>query len=488
MRKITVLLIMLGVVLGLSSCIDLNTVKSIELEWTPKERFELNEELDLEDIQIEVHYLNGTSDLVGVNSPGVVLVSGFYEESGTTYLDTREVGTFTLKVSYEGFSAEFDYVVFNPNVWDGETLEEPILDDDDATYLVYKATELAWLTQNVTWYQNIRLLSDIDMGGHTFDSSTSALGFGYFDGDKDGSSNYKITNVASRLFHTNYGNFEFRNVDVEVSFDGASFSIFSWQLFDYDNTGKALTFDNVNVSGTIFSTSMVGGYVGYPYSEDGWNNHGTKIEFIDCENSLTIVAVGQNNGGFVAHSTAGNVVLDQNTMDFALANTSVSSVHEAGIFAGNTNSGTFNNNDFEIKTTLQNNNRNYQIISSETLEENETDFDTLDYFTFNKVDGASEALATFTYSVSLIPGNSGFPRRETTRMNISQFDAEELITTPIQKKYVTQDVELQDHINYIFNDEFDDYPGIGATLSVQIVQLDSAGTVIDVVTYKYSNQ
>lgn len=59
-------------------------------------------------------------------------------------------------------------------VWDGETAEEPQLSEDGSTYLVSKPSEWAWLagvtptrsSSSGVLTKNVKLMSDIDFGGH----------------------------------------------------------------------------------------------------------------------------------------------------------------------------------------------------------------------------------------------------------------------------------------------------------------------------------
>jgi hypothetical protein len=484
MKKLFTLLVLIGSAYLLVSCIDLTQVNSIELEWTPKERFVLDEELNLSEIEIRVHYLDGTSDIVGIETPGVQVVSGYFTSGGSYFLDTRTVGAFTLKVTYEGFSAQFDYLVNDPTVWDGVSMDEP--DIIDNTYQIYTANELYWITQQ-GWEgimnENIQILSDIDMGGHPFISTTS-LGSSTLDGYKDETSNYTITGLAGTMFDFIIGDFTVSNLDVEVDvFKTGSYWTFG--VYTY-GPGTKVLFKNANVSGNIFSGNAVGGYIGY---NNLWGDNYT-IEFENCENELQIVALGQNNSAFVGYSRSSNsVVFDESTLTHARNNAKLQVVQTpSGLFGGN------------VLDTTWNNSVTWQIIdefnnSEVTLFPFEPasvsgEMQLQDYFEFEKVSGGEKAMVTFEYTLM----QGGFPRRNTQMINIDSYNVGDLIVTPVQMLYVTKDTDYIDNPSYIVNEEditTEDHPDWGIeiknTITVEFVQIDADGNILKVEKYTHNN-
>ena len=170
--------------------------------------------------------------------------------------------------------------------WDGVTETEPALEGE--TYMVYTAAELAWF-QGKTVTKNIRICSDINMGGMPFTPILEAV---HVDGQKDGLENYEIQNLKIIFNHTGdsdgYGgafinrvktnntvhqNLNFRGIDVYVNhYDveptdltnpGQYGNGYAATLCSRVNSGMTYTVSNVHCyNGKLNGVCKMGGLLG----------------------------------------------------------------------------------------------------------------------------------------------------------------------------------------------------------------------------------
>jgi hypothetical protein len=173
MKRIKILAIILLFTFALSSCVELSSVESIELNWTPTTQYTQNDEVLLDDKIVTVNFAGGVTQDFTIENSAILKESGIYQSGGNYFLDTRETGTFTFRISYEGSLFSVQYTVAS---------EEPELDVDDLNGLIDVMAGTSpvtiTITTDITLDRNLsttRLLSIIVADGATLDLTGYSL-------------------------------------------------------------------------------------------------------------------------------------------------------------------------------------------------------------------------------------------------------------------------------------------------------------------------
>jgi hypothetical protein len=135
MKKTLLLLALIVLGVSLSACVDLTQVTSIELNWTPAIEYVLDDEVLLDDKEVTINFETGNPLVVTIDNDDIEKVSGIVEESGSYYLDTSELGTFTLKIGYQGSTVSIQY-----RVVEGEPVPTTVNNDTELRALLSTAT------------------------------------------------------------------------------------------------------------------------------------------------------------------------------------------------------------------------------------------------------------------------------------------------------------------------------------------------------------
>lgn len=224
--------------------------------------------------------------------------------------------TVTLDAEWAGVAKEYE-------IWDGETKNEPEV--DEGKYIIRKASEFAWLEAPRVLEYDVVLASNIDMGGNKFQGILS--NGKVFDGD-----GYTLMNVTldytpqywSSLFVTGGGSVGSSNINVKnLTVDGA------YVVADKAGDGNAaviasyaeatLNIENVKVkNSTVNGTQSIGALVGHV---TGSGNATIKNCEIDNVTLSTFDVPGEsgNIGGVVGRVT-GKCVIENTSIANSVIN------------------------------------------------------------------------------------------------------------------------------------------------------------------------
>lgn len=161
--------------------------------------------------------------------------------------------------------------------WDGKTVTEPALEEN--TYMVYTAAELAWF-QGKTVTKNIRICSDINLGGQLFAPIHMAQ---YIDGQKANGENACISGL--KVVRTNCGkedggafirqasgttvhkNITFRKADIRATHDESADHGNAYCATLCGNMDGTYTMENVHAyDGKLYGVNKMGGLLGRVYA------------------------------------------------------------------------------------------------------------------------------------------------------------------------------------------------------------------------------
>jgi hypothetical protein len=472
MKKTIVLLVLISALLTISACIDISNITSIELSQTPKENFELNEEFDLRTLTIKVNFSDETSSNVSIETTGVSITKGL--KSGSTYLlDTTQVGVNVLRIMYQGFMIEFDYVVFDPSLWNGQTRTQvDHIQDKPGEYEISTAAEYVWLVENyndgiIPALNRITLTNDINFDYHFVPTIQIVKGGFVFDGG-----NHQLLGLFPQirlirfvvfddpLHSITFKDLKIPNVDL-IPNTGFGLLLFS-NIISGAVTKGIINVENVDISGKILHiTGINGGYLGLI----GGN---TVVNFINCKNALTITSAMSNTGGFIGHNNGAIVHFDATTINHANEHLTVTIYNNdnanklLGWIAGTVHV-PVGVNFSEVNTPI--------IATPISL----ADVEYGQHYSMKKSDSNVTTIITlFQYAVN--PG--GITRLLTSTINVSSVNTTTTIVLPVKKMYVTRDVNLINHDQYIVNQENID--GIRPQANVYVLELDNDGMVIAV--------
>jgi len=540
MKKFVVLIVFFALFLSLSACIEIDEVTSIELDWTPKERYELNETVDLSELDIIAHLQDGSERTVNILTDGVEVTQGL-QEGSDRLLDTSIIGEYTLRITYEGFVLEFDYTVYNPNVWDGQVTDKPSYDEVEDRYTITKASEWVWLSNTRydswttggydEWFSSdIYLANDIDFGGHYFYGLEYARDF-VFDGNGK-----TIYGLNYPLYNYLYDNIVFKDFVIEIdkedtdgTFGALSrhVGIHSWAsemgkisdqinynallkeplstvATDFDDLNQYTVGDlanidvlveNVDLRGDIlFSGQFVGGYfsmVGSGAPND--NDEALDVVFKNCNTSdLEISSTDAAASLFVGKMWNGTLYFDDSTINH-LGKVNLASAARGNLFlgAGDSTGSSLHDIQFQGFTSADTEFTSVNTIKTdesygynEILVHEENTLESMalgEHLVFSKSNAnVTRLIITFRYIVG-----QGYRRYIIKNMNVASIDETVSVVLPIQKMYVTQDPEKQDEPFYVYNNESNNPLRTEYGYRIIITELDDNGDIVIVTNYDY---
>lgn len=111
MKKLIVTAFLIVATFVLVSCVEISTVTSIELNWTPKVEFVVGEEVELDDKVVTINFDDNSSQDFAFSNSAIEKVSGVYQSGGTYYLDTRAAGEYSFRMRYEDSMISIQYRV-----------------------------------------------------------------------------------------------------------------------------------------------------------------------------------------------------------------------------------------------------------------------------------------------------------------------------------------------------------------------------------------
>lgn len=509
-RKIFILITVFVTMFTLASCFSFEGVKSLSINYTLKEKYIINEEVILNNIEVVAELTSGSTESLNYASTKVSKLSGHRLVGQNYLLDTTQVGIFTLKISYEGVVFEVDYEVVRENVWDGSTYT-PVAEVDNV-YEVRTPDELAWLAQqsasNTFSGKTIKILSDLDFGMKPWIQFTYIKDI-VIDGLKADNSRATISGLSKGFIKqaTNITIqnliFDF-NVDTTGSFRGLIASLKPTNAAELTNARTTLI-KNVEVKGKVIAGEGSTAFLGYGTTgateEQKWKED---IYFENCKSTLSLTALGESNiGQLMVHTNFHHIFIDEETINkttgivtaFAGDNGLASSTagkyfgyhQQLDIYVKRTGATEYTKMTAEeFNTTF--NNRGYNIIASSNLPFDVSKIGS--YVDTQKIDGATKLVVTLSYLV----GRS-YGRYETVTVNIRSFDAGQTVVAPLKFKYVSQNPDSVNWPNYIYNNE-KDIPDVGSDggyhtltggITVYVTQMNSEGTILSLEKYSYNN-
>jgi len=514
-KKILLFVVITIAFLTLSGCFTFDGVESLSINYQLKERYDLNEEVLLDNIIVTATMTQGNPQSVAFNNDDVIKIAGYRLDGGRYYLLTDTAGQHTLKISFGGVIFEVDYQVISDALWDGTSYEEPLIDPNNAnTYLVSKPAHLAWISRESFnepvdgLYpfdgMTIKIISDLDMGNKPNWKPINYLNNVIIDGDKNQGEGDVVPvqisnlpsgfiNVASKItvknLILNY------NIIKEKGFGGLFYYL---RGKNYGDEMVESYVDNVEITGKVFATGSVSSFVTY-----GCINHPTIKETLHITNSkstLNLSTSAESNSALLfgypynIHITTDKYLWEKSTGDFKILETSANH-----LYIGNTTGmsleiegyeGTINKSTFgsALASVFPDGDTNddYGIISV-----TERVFDNSQigsYVSAEKAQNATTILVSLTYLIG-----QSYDRSLTTKVDVSS--AAGVILLPVKFVYVSDNPNSINWVNYVYNDEHQNLDSAGkpydlvpnSYIVVKIVQLDSQDNVIQVEQYNYLN-
>lgn len=277
-KTILVILMLVVVLVAASACIFENASK-IEIISMPKTTFTVGEELNKDDVKIKITDKNNEAkeySLTKAEELGVKL-TGF---------STEKVGTFTATISYQNYSATFNYsVVAEASDFAGGTGTET------DPYLVLDAAQLLKAGNNKYKGMHFILGEDITV------TEKSPL----FEGHLDGNGHTIYVESGSRLYvWHNVVNATIKDITFNYSGDVMMIKYALGNvLLDNVTTTGSLTTPSRNTSAFIVGLGYTfdANYNGDEIKEDGQYDYGeitSNITFNNCVNKADIVCEDAN--------------------------------------------------------------------------------------------------------------------------------------------------------------------------------------------------
>lgn len=274
-KTILVILMLVAVLVAASACIFENASK-IEIISMPKTTFTVGEELDKDNVKIRITNKNNEAEeysLTDAEKLGVKL-TGF---------STKKVGTFTATISYQDYSATFNYsVVAEESEFAGGTGTET------DPYLVLNAAQL--LNAGNNGYEGMHFI----LGEDITVTKKSPLFKGHLDGNghtiyvESGSRLYVWHNVVDATIK-----------DITFNYSGDVMMIkyaLGNVLLDNVTTTGSLTTPSRNTSAFILGLGYTwdANYNGDEYDQDDPGEITSNITFNNCVNKADIVCEDAN--------------------------------------------------------------------------------------------------------------------------------------------------------------------------------------------------
>jgi hypothetical protein len=187
MKKTMIAMTMILLSFALLSCITINEVKSIALNWVPEEWYDriddnLTEGTPFAGKTITVTLDDNSIQTKDLSSSDITYTgSGVFVSDGQKYLERRYVGSFDVNIHYEGFTVSFEYFV------DDETLTASLNGAADRSALNAVINNSVFLTKmglgsyyetitdHTVWTYSVQYTKD-ELDGGVFENAYQAQG------------------------------------------------------------------------------------------------------------------------------------------------------------------------------------------------------------------------------------------------------------------------------------------------------------------------
>ena len=322
MKKIGLFLTSLLLVLSLTSCL-FTTETSIEISELPKSIFEITDENNVEGtLEFTLKVLeNGNEKFVlsYPNDKDLIKVTNFDT--------TKNAGTYTAIVEYDGIRVSFQYKLVSPDsgMYEGQKLFTSGTGTAEDPYMITTSTEFLNINKVKNYSENVSYIlgNDLDFNGVQSDNSYY---FYWFKGNIDGQG-HMIKNLgtgnATRLFEylsactisnvnihsTGYFVLSRNNKATSSTSEIVLKNVDRYgecQLIDENNfgfyftyaCGGYITFEDCDNYANIYGTSpYAAAYVGFA----SYSSKAAKIKFVNCHNYGIIE--GQRASMFAANGS-----------------------------------------------------------------------------------------------------------------------------------------------------------------------------------------
>jgi hypothetical protein len=187
MKKTMIAMTMILLSFALLSCITINEVKSIALNWVPEEWYDriddnLTGGTPFAGNTITVTLDDNSTQTKDLSSSDITYTgSGVFVSGGEKYLERRYVGSFDVNIHYEGFTVSFEYFV------DDETLTASLNGAADRSALKAVIKNFSFLTNmglgsyfetitdHTVWEYSVQYTKD-ELDGGVFENAYQAQG------------------------------------------------------------------------------------------------------------------------------------------------------------------------------------------------------------------------------------------------------------------------------------------------------------------------
>ena len=187
MHKAMIAMTMLVLSLTLLSCITIQEIKSIALNWVPEEWYgriddNLTAGTPFAGKTIIVTLDDNSTQTKDLSSSDITYTgNGVFESGNQLYLERRYVGRFEVNIHYEGFTVTFEYFVdddtlkTNLNNAADRTALNTVINDQDFLTKMGLGSYFATITTHSVWTYSVQFTKDALSGG-VFESAYQAKG------------------------------------------------------------------------------------------------------------------------------------------------------------------------------------------------------------------------------------------------------------------------------------------------------------------------
>ena len=276
--------LLLGCLLLLLCGCTNDQVSAVRFEEKPRSTYLLHDEQGL--TFSLVLSLNGAGERT-ITYPGTegIAVSGF---------STGRVGTYTASVTYDRYTLEFTY-----SVYDGTARFAGGTGSAQEPFLIATAEQFQNMLRNINVKYYYKLISDIDFSGLTIEQAVyyESDSTDYFTADIDGNG-YRLLNIddirtqngdcVSKMTEVfgYVGDFKLKNITVHFASTG---DYSATGLVTCATTGARVVFDNVTTTGFIDASHSGNTSIGVFLMESGRHGRAHSVEFRNCTNRTDIL-------------------------------------------------------------------------------------------------------------------------------------------------------------------------------------------------------
>ena len=225
----------------------------------------------------------------------------------------------------DSFGSDYDAYAGLP--WDGETVTEALVADEDGVYHITSAADLVAMMNdskypNCNKYQKVVLETNINLGGHTVSGFGDDSGFfdGIFDGQGYTISNFTI-DASNRTYYAGLFNqvsqYSDENTVIKnLTVKGATVIGFGQVGVIAGGMNGNTVVDNCKVINcTAIGVKKVGAVVGYTAGGTVTNNYAENCTVLYSEKEGAEILGYENTGSTVSGNSFNNVIVAKSTSD-----------------------------------------------------------------------------------------------------------------------------------------------------------------------------